>query len=116
MQESYEFPLDGRASEPLFQRREESRSNGSCGSPDFAAIASQILEKSFSTDGLLPTHEQAEKYFGASAPPGELKATPAPCAKITVAAAKQNVANVAARIAAIEHHDRATRANQLVRQ
>ena len=110
IQESYEFPLDGRASEPLFNRRETCESR--VASPDFAAIASQILEKSFSTDGLLPTHEQAEKYFGSQQ--SELTATPAPSGKITVAAAKQNVANVAARIAAIEHHDRASRTNQLV--
>lgn len=119
-QESYEFPLDGRASEPLFSRRDvvsEPRSSGSgmsgsCASPDFAAIAAQILDKSFSADGLMPTHEQAEKYFGSSStttPSGtmEMKTSQPPAAKITVAAAKQNVANVAARIAAIEQKDRA---------
>ncbi|KAI9564636.1 hypothetical protein GHT06_008377 [Daphnia sinensis] len=116
-QESYEFPLDGRASEPLFSRREvvsEPRSNGSgmsgsCASPDFAAIAAQILDKSFSADGLMPTHEEAEMYFGSSTPSGtiDLKPNQPSNAKITVAAAKQNVANVAARIAAIEQKDRA---------
>lgn len=115
--ESYEFPLDGRASEPLFSRREvvsEPRSNGSgmsgsCASPDFAAIAAQILDKSFSADGLMPTHEEAEMYFGSSTPSGtiDLKPNQPSNAKITVAAAKQNVANVAARIAAIEQNDRA---------
>ena len=109
--------MDGRASEPLFSRRDvvsEPRSSGSgmsgsCASPDFAAIAAQILDKSFSADGLMPTHEQAEKYFGSSTPSGtmELKSSQPPAPKITVAASKQNVANVAARIAAIEQKDRA---------
>lgn len=80
------------------------------GSPDFAAIAAQILDKSFSTDGLVPTHEQADSYFGGHAPHAsgvacgvEAKAKEAhPQPKITVAAAKQNMATVAARIAAIE--------------
>lgn len=112
IQESYEFPLDGRASEPLFSRRDvvsDPRSNGSCASPDFAAIAAQILDKSFSADGLMPTHEEADMYFGSSTPSGtmELKPSQPSNPKITVAAAKQNVANVAARIAAIEHKDRA---------
>lgn len=116
-QESYEFPLDGRASEPLFSRRDvvsDPRSNGtamsgSCASPDFAAIAAQILDKSFSADGLLPTHEEADMYFGSSTPSGtmELKSSQLSNSKITVAAAKQNVANVAARIAAIEQKDQA---------
>lgn len=114
--ESYEFPLDGRASEPLFSRRDvvsEPRSHGSgmsgsCASPDFAAIAAQILDKSFSTDGLMPTHDQAEMYFGSSTQSGtiDLKSSQPSLTKITVAAAKQNVANVAARIAAIEQKDR----------
>lgn len=108
--------MDGRASEPLFCRRDvvsEPRAggsalSGSCTSPDFAAIASQILDRSFSSDGLMPTHEQAEIYFGSSTPSGtiEMKSTQISVPKITVAAAKQNVANVAARIAAIEQKDR----------
>lgn len=137
-QESYEIPLDGRASEPIFSRREvmsepnggsssflcglSAALSGSRGSPDFAAIAAQILDKSFSADGLMPTHEQAEKYFGGPSPAGTLdfksnksssssgaenRSQPVP--KITVAAAKQNVATVAARIAAIEQSDRQLR-------
>lgn len=132
-QQSYEIPLDGRASEPIFSRREvvsepygsrgsilsglSAALSGSCTSPDFAAIAAQILDKSFSADGLLPTHEQAEKYFSGPSPAGtlDLKSSKTnnsngmlnqPTTKITVAAAKQTVATVAARIAAIEQNDR----------
>lgn len=92
--------------------------NGSAGSPDFATIAAQILDKSFSSDGFVPTHEQAEKYFDSLKPAGsiEFKSTSQPpAAKITVAAAKQTVANVAARIAAIEQKDRAAQ-NKINRQ
>lgn len=81
--------------------------SGSCASPDFAAIAAQILDKSFSADGLMPTHEQAEKYFGGGGTMDLKSSQPSIASKITVAAAKQNVANVAARIAAIEQKDRA---------
>ena len=58
----------------------------------------------------MPTHEEADMYFGSSTPSGtmELKPSQPSNPKITVAAAKQNVANVAARIAAIEQKDRAT--------
>ena len=79
------------------------------GSPDFAAIAAQILDKSFSTDGLVPTHEEAETYFGSppSASANDLKMErESSASKITVAAAKQNMATVAARIAAIEHKEK----------
>lgn len=88
--------------------------SGSCASPDFAAIAAQILDKSFSADGLMPTHEQAETYFGTSSCTIDLKSSQSSVAKITVAAAKQNVANVAARIAAIEQKDRVQQ--QVMRQ
>ena len=134
-QESYEIPLDGRASEPLFfsSRREvlsephggngsflsglSAAFSGSCASPDFAAIAAQILDKSFSADGLLPSHEQADKLFGAPgrgpSPAGTSSqaAAPPPPAKSTVAASKQSVATVAARIAAIEQSDRQLRSS-----
>ena len=110
-------------SEPIFSQRDASESrtaNGSCASPDFAAIAAQILDRSFSSDGLMPTHEQAETYF-ASASNGslDLKSSSQPMpssSKITVAAAKQNVATVAARIAAIEQNDRIKKSDRQVRK
>ena len=112
--------MDGRASEPIFSRREvvsEPRANGCygpCGSPDFAAIAAQILDKSFSTDGLVPSHEQAESYFGTSPVLStELNLKEPPVANATVGAAKQNMATVAARIAAIESKDRAANEGQV---
>lgn len=90
--------------------------SGSCASPDFAAIAAQILDKSFSADGLMPTHEEAEMYFGSSTPSGtiDLKPSQSSSAKSTVAASKQNVANVAARIAAIEQKDREKQSRQVL--
>jgi hypothetical protein len=123
LKESYEFPLDGRVSEPIFCRRDasETRINGSvmsgptCASPDFAAIAAQILDRSFSSDGLMPTNDQAEQYFGSSNAILDLKPNSQPMLnrdKITVAAAKQNVATVAARIAAIEQNDRMKRSDR----
>jgi len=110
-------------SEPIFCRRDASdtRINGSvlsgptCASPDFAAIAAQILDRSFTSDGLMPTHDQAEQYFGSSNASLDLKPNSQPMLnrdKITVAAAKQNVATVAARIAAIEQNDRMKRADR----
>ena len=66
----------------------------------------------------MPTHEQAETYF-ASASNGslDLKSSSQPMpssSKITVAAAKQNVATVAARIAAIEQNDRIKKSDRQV--
>jgi len=54
-QQSTELPLDGRASEPIFLRRNvvsepcANTSAGVYGSPDFAAIAAQILDRSRSS-------------------------------------------------------------------
>ncbi|KAK2706206.1 regulator of G-protein signaling loco-like isoform X2 [Artemia franciscana] len=76
---SNEFPLDGRASEPIFGSRREvisaPRLSSALAVPsvqplhdtsDFQEFTSQGIDRSFSTDGLLPNHSEAERYFGGS--------------------------------------------------
>ena len=76
-------------------------------SPDFAAIATQILDKSFSTSrltGTTPVQDHQDPSGAGNERERKLMDISSPT--ITVAASKQNMASVAARIAAIEQSDR----------
>jgi len=86
-------------------------SSGMCTSPDFAAIAAQIFDKSVSTGRLVSgrrdRHDQPHSSSASLTKTNErTKLNDVSSPTISVAASKQNMASVAARIAAIEQNDK----------
>ena len=81
-----------------------------CASPDFAAIAAQIFDKSVSTgrlaSGRRDRRDQASSSTSLTKTNERTKLNDVCSPTISVAASKQNMASVAARIAAIEQNDK----------
>lgn len=104
-------------SEPIFSRHDvnsESISSVMCQSPDFAAIAAQIFDKSGATGRLASSRRDRHDQLLPSSSTSltktneRTKLNNVSSPTISVAASKQNMASVAARIAAIEQNDKCT--------